>query len=296
VVPNNWEKGEKMPTAKQKVIDFRLRPPVDEFIPRMPREVVLKKLEANCIKPSPSIQKQSMDLLCKEMDDVGMRLGVINGIHWHGTDMSDEQVAKIQTKFPDRLVGLATPDFEKPMKQILQQIETSVLKYGFKGVAVESYHHHPPMHVDDKRLFPIYEKCIELDVFVQLLSGSISSCPDLTYTDPVHFQRVAMKYPDLKIVIAHACYPYITEVIALIANAVRMGKPNLFLEPDMYLFMPGGSMYVEAINAFPDSFVFATTYPYGVIKESVEKIRQLPIDRKARAKFLYDNAAKLLKV
>ena len=165
-----------------------------------------------------------------------------------------------------------------------------------RGVAVQSYQHSPSMPVDDERLFPIYEKCIELDMFVQLLSGSISSCPDLTYTDPVHYQHVAMKYPDLKIVIAHACYPYITEVIALIANAVRMGKPNIFLEPDMYLFMPGGSMYVEAINAFPDSFVFATTYPYGVIKESVEKIKHLPIDKKARAKFLYDNAAKLLKV
>jgi predicted TIM-barrel fold metal-dependent hydrolase len=296
VYGKKWSKEGNMSAAKQRVIDFRLRPPVDEFIPRFPKEIVTKKHEANCSRPTPSILRQSMDLLLEEMDDVGMRLGVINGIHWQDWEMSDEQVGRIQKKFPERLEALSTPDLAKPMKQIMRQIETSIRQYGFKGVAVQSYQHSPPMHVDDERLFPIYEKCMELGVFVQLLSGSISSCPDLTYTDPVHYQHVATRYPDLKILIAHACYPYITQVIALIANAVRMGKPNLFLEPDMYLFMPGGNMYVEAINAFPDQFVFASTYPFGDIKESIEKIKQLPIDRKARAKFLYDNAANLLKV
>jgi predicted TIM-barrel fold metal-dependent hydrolase len=182
------------------------------------------------------------------------------------------------------------------MKEVLADLEFSIRKLGFRGVALESYHGYPPMHVDDPQLFPIYEKCIELDVFVQLLSGSISSCPDLTFTDPVHYQHVADKYPELKIVIAHACYPYITEVISLIPNSIRKGKSNIFLEPDVYLFMPGGGVYAEAMNAFPDSFLFASTYPYGTFAESIEKVKKLPIGAKTRSKYLYENAAELLKL
>lgn len=285
-----------MPSAKQRVIDFRLRPPVNEFLEKHPLEKTLQKLKATGSKPTPSILHESMDLLLQEMDEVGIQWGVVNGSHWQPPSVGDEQVAKILKMYPDRLVALAAPDFRKPMKEVLHDLEFSIRKLGFRGVALESYHSFPPMHVDDPHLFPIYEKCIELDVFVQLLSGSINSCPDLTYTAPVHYQHVVEKYPELKIVIAHACYPYITEVIALIPNSIRKGKPNIFLEPDMFLFMPGGGVYIEAMNAFPDSFLYASTYPYGTFAESIEKVNKLPIGREARSKFLYENAAQLLKL
>jgi predicted TIM-barrel fold metal-dependent hydrolase len=283
-------------TAKQSVIDFRLRPVTDEFRPQFPD--IIKNLEMFFhSKPAPSAMQWSMDLLFEEMDEVGVKLGVMAGATWgKGMHVTDEQVANVQKRFPDRLVALSNVDFEKPMNEILQEIENSIRKLKFKGVAVEASHASPPMYVDDARLFPIYEKCIELGVFVQLGSGAISSCPDMTFTDPVHYERVALKYPDLKIVIAHACYPYVAQAVTLIARRYRMGKPDIYLMPDMFLFMPGGSVYVEGMNAYPDNFLFASTYPYGVIKESIERILKLPIDQEARSQFLYGNAAKLLGV
>ncbi len=152
------------------------------------------------------------------------------------------------------------------------------------------------MQVDDKRLFPIYEKCLDLGVFVHLMSGPIGSAPDLSFTDPIHYEHVTLKYPELKIVIFHACYPYVCQACALMLRSNRQGVSNIYLEPDAFVFAPGGSVYIEAMNAYPDNFLFASAYPYGVIKESVKQVNALPLDRKVRSKYLYDNALKLLKL
>jgi predicted TIM-barrel fold metal-dependent hydrolase len=283
--------------AKQSIIDFRLRPPVEETRIQFPPDQVVRNLDMFLhSKPAPSFLQRSTDLLFQEMDEVGVKLGVMSGSTWEGANLTDEDVANVQNRFPGRIIGLANADLEKPMNEALQGIENSIRKLKLKAVCVEGYHALPPMYVDDERLSPIYEKCIELGVFVQLGSGSISSCPDMSFTDPVHYERVALKYPDLKIVIAHACYPYVAQAVTLIARRYRMGKPDIYLEPDMFLFMPGGSAYLEAMNIYPDNFLFASTYPYGALGESVERILKLPIDEKTRAKFFYDNAAKLLGV
>jgi hypothetical protein len=152
------------------------------------------------------------------------------------------------------------------------------------------------MAVDDPRLFPIYEKCLDLGVFVHLMSGPIGSMPDLGYTDPIHYEHVALKYPDLKMVIFHACYPYVNQACALMLRSIRHGVPNIYLEPDAFVFAPGGSVYVEGMKAYPDNFLFASAYPYGVIQETVKQVNALPLDRKVRSKYLYENAAKLLKL
>jgi len=281
-----------MPGAKQRVIDFRLRPPEDEFKEQFPVESVVNSLRALGYEPAPSFTKRSKRLLLKEMDATGVEKGVMNGIHWGGIHVTDEQVENVQKRYDGRMVSLAYANLNKHIKDVTREIETSIVQRGFKGVALETFHF--SMQVDDERLFPIYEKCLELGVFVHLMSGPIGSAPDLSFTDPIHYEHVTLKYPELKIVIFHACYPYVVQACALILRSARHGVSNIYLEPDAFIFAPGGSVYVEAMNAYPDNFVFASAYPYGVIKESVKQVNKLPLDRKVRSKYLYGNAVKLL--
>jgi len=292
-VPEN-ERRMVMPSAKQRVIDFRLRPPEDEFKEEFPVESVVGNLRALGYKPAPSFMKRSKSLLLKEMDAVGVEVGVMNGIHWDDIHVTDDQVENVQKRYGGRMVSLACPNLKKPIKEVVREIETSIVQRGFKGVAIESFH--VSMQVDDKRLFPIYEKCLDLGVFVHLMSGPIISMPNLSFTDPIHYEYVALKYPDLKIAIFHACYPYVYQACALMLRSARHGVANIHLEPDAFIFAPGGSVYVEAMKAYPDNFLFASAYPYGVIKESVKQLNKLPLDRKVRSKYLYDNAVKLLKL
>jgi predicted TIM-barrel fold metal-dependent hydrolase len=283
-----------MPKAKQPVIDFRLRPPEEEFKKEFPVECVANSLKPLGYMPAPSFLKRSKSLLLEEMDAVGVELGVMDGIHWNDIHVTDEQVEDVQKRYDGRMVSLAYANLNTPIKTVLRGIETSIVRRGFKGVSVETFH--VSRAVDDKRLFPIYEKCLDLGVFVHLMSGPIGSMPDLSYTDPIHYEHVALRYPDLKIVIFHACYPYVTQACALVLRSIRQGVPNIYLEPDSFMFAPGGSVYVEAMRAYPNNFVFASAYPYGVIKESVEQVKALRLDRKISSKYFYENAQKLLEL
>lgn len=52
--------------------------------------------------------------------------------------------------------------------------------------------------------------------------------------------------------------------------------PNFYISPDIYCFFPGGELYVNAISKMPDQFIFATAYPLGSFKESVDGSLQFP--------------------
>ncbi len=129
-----------MPSAKQRVIDFRLRPPEDEFKKQFPVESVVNSLRALGYKPAPSFVKRSKNLLLKEMDAAGVEVGVMNGIHWGGIHVTDEQVENVQKRYDGRMVSLAYANLNKPIKEVTREIETSIVHRGFKGVALETFH------------------------------------------------------------------------------------------------------------------------------------------------------------
>lgn len=283
-----------MTISEQRIIDFRLRPPEKEFINAFPIETVAKNVKAMGLEVASSYANKSKSLLLGEMDEVGLKIGLMQGIHWGDIHITDQEIENIQQRYNGKMASFAYADLTKPIDEVVQDIETSINDRGFRGVAVETFH--VGMNVDDERLFPVYEKCLELDVFVNLMSGPIGSMPDLSFTDPVRYEQVALKYPELKIVILHACYPYVTQACTLVSRSVRKGLPNIYLIPDMFLFEPGGRVYIEAIDAFPGNFLFASTYPYGPLVEAVNKTKVLLSDQKVREKVLYENAAKLLKL
>ena len=102
--------------------------------------------------------------------------------------------------------------------------------------------------------------------------------------------RVAAAFPKLSIVCYHGFYPYVNEIIGI---AFRCD--NVFLVPDMYIFLPGWQMYVEAANGYlQDPFLFGTAYPALPFKQSVERFLKLPLRRDVLARVLHGNAARLL--
>jgi predicted TIM-barrel fold metal-dependent hydrolase len=80
------------------------------------------------------------------------------------------------------------------------------------------------------------------------------------------------------------------------ALALLTKHPNLYISPDIYCHFPGGRTYVEAISMLPDQFIYASAYPLGSIKESVEMALKFPLPDDVMEKYMYGNAARLLKI
>jgi predicted TIM-barrel fold metal-dependent hydrolase len=105
---------------------------------------------------------------------------------------------------------------------------------------------------------------------------------------------VAQTFPDLPIVLGHGAYPYVNEAIGVAFQTSTVGSGGIFLSPDVYMFAAGGDLYVKGVEWMPERFLFATAYPFGSCEELVERTLNLPIDEKALAMYMYENAEDLL--
>ncbi|MBN1380531.1 MAG: amidohydrolase family protein [Deltaproteobacteria bacterium] len=291
-----------------KIIDFRLRPPTYPYKGFFFKEAVYGCCRSYDWPVSPSYVKslegekgatddEALELLYKEMDEMDIEIGLMNGRHSDKfippCHVEDNYLAELSKHSKGRLWGLAGVNFDKPMNDIISGIEMGVKELGMKGACMEPGLASKPMYADDEYLMPIYKTLADLNLPLLFMTGPFSG-PDISYTHPLQFERVAIKFPRLPIILGHACYPYVSETIAL---AFRSGfTQNIYVSPDVYMFAPGGSVYAEAINWQPTRYLFASAYPFGNLKDVIERTLALPIKKELLDRYMYSNAAKLLKL
>jgi len=275
-----------------KVIDFRLRPPLKGFLDTIMYSQAARRDRItgyHGLKPAPSAQQKSIELLLKEMDEAGVTLGVAMGRYSgpYGT-VSNEDVAAIAKEYPGRFIGVASID-PTDRRKAIGQIEKARAD-GLVGVNFEPGAYPVPMYADDRRLYPIYAYCEDNNIPVVMMAGG-SAGPDLSYTMPVHVDRVAGDFPKMKLAISHGGWPWVSEILH-----VAFRRENVYISTDQYLAgMPGHDEYVRAANGFlADRFLYASSYPFTSAKDYLAWFRALPIRPEVMEKLLYRNAAGFL--
>ena len=293
-----------------KIIDFRLRPPTgpyrDFFTPalverlgRMWGDDGMPASYAASLAGGEDADERALKLLFEEMDRAGVRLGVMNGRHSPNravpVHIGDDYLHELEGRTQGRMVSLAGVDLDLPMEELLLGLERAVKVLGMRGVCIEPGFARTPMYAEDERLMPIYQRVNDLGVPLLFMSGPLSG-PDNTYTDPVHFERVARRFPKMPVVLGHGAYPYVNEAIALAYKSEATGVMNVYLSPDVYVFTPGGSAFVEGIRMMPERFIYASAYAFSSIETPVRRTLELGIAPDALRAYMYGNAARLLKL
>lgn len=275
---------------KQKVIDWRLRPPFGSF-----EGCSIFETARNSQLTDPNVPKSvtdfSMDELIKEMDEANIVAAMVP----IRIENDNEDIGRIKEAYPGRFEGLAHID---PFDGLaaLDEIDKYVTNGPAKGIILEpgQIFLRDSMRPDDKRLWPIYEKCQAEDIVITLTFGGFYG-RSLEYYNPEAIDRVALAFPDLKIVLTHAGFPYITQTCW-----IAIHRPNIYLSPDFWILStnPGYQDYVTAANnILKDQFVFGSCYPAGPgLKAAVENLQKVGIKDEVLPKFLYENAARLLKL
>jgi uncharacterized protein len=298
-----------------KIIDFRVRPPLGPFkvlydlkLMRLTWENKFTVAVSNATAPSMYKvgQPEGLDLLKQEMDEAGVDYIVIPGrkaaaapaaVAASGTTemiVSDETLVDLQKTFDNRAFGLHGLDLSLPTDKLIAGLEQAVTKHGLRGAVMEPGYFTAPeggvLTADNKKLYPLYEAMIKQDVFLMHQSG-IYAGPDIGVNDWAPLDRVMQTFPKLKVLLAHGGYPAVIDAISLVTK-----HPNFYISPDIYCHFPGGKIYVEAISMLPDQFIYASAYPLGPIKESVDGALRFPLSKDVMQKYMYGNAARLLKI
>ena len=274
------------------IIDFRLRPPLlgfKDLIMYSQGERRDRLTRQHGMEPARSAQEQSMELLLKEMDEAGVSVGVVMGRFSGGMgSISNQDVAQIVHDYAGRFIGVGSVD-PSNRKAAIGQIREAV-DLGLKGINMEPGAYPSPMYADDRRLYPIYAYCEDHGIPVTMMAGG-SSGPDLSYTFPVHIDRVLADFPEMKLAVTHGGWPWVHEILHI---AYR--RLNFYVSPDQYLCgLPGSDDFVRAANGFlADRFLYASSYPFIGVKDYAEWFRALPIKPEVIDKLMYRNAVRFL--
>lgn len=283
------------------IIDFRVQPPFKSFLDiyfYRPRPAVVDPVRVNAFsigrRPSAAYTERSVELFVQEMDEAKIDLSVIMGQRaaraWGS--VSNDDIGELIRRYPGRFAGFAGIDPAEP--GAVDEARRSVEVLGCAGLALLPGWSDPPLHDDDRAMYPIYEAALALGVPVMITSSHVIG-PDMSYAMPEHIQHVALDFPELTIIVGHACWPWVIQACAL-----AMRCTNVYLMPEIYMHvpdMPGADDYVRAANGYlSQRMLYSSCYPSRPLGQALEDFRNLAISPEAQASLLSHNAARLLGV
>ena len=223
------------------------------------------------VRPGAMQDKADADTLYKAMANAykaiifSLRYGDSSGI-----DGDDEVTAAAVKKYPDKFVGFAAMDSRRP--DYMELLRHAIEDFGLKGVKFGSIYN--GVHLSDSRLDPVYEYCVRHDLPLTLHMGTTyARNAPIELGRAIHVEPVALRYPDLRIIMAHMGHPWYEECIV-----VTRKQPNVFCEVSALYYRPW-QYYNILINAqeykITDKIFFGTDYPFTTVEESIEGLRTI---------------------
>lgn len=228
--------------------------------------------------------KDPISVTLHEMDRFDIEIGLI-GV---GGDVS----RKALTDYPDRFVPQGSVDPNTGMEGVRNMVR-QYEEFGVRSFGAFNAGYNPQVGINDALMYPIYAKCVELDV-------PIFSCVGVPGPRfpmwPQHVElldKVMYDFPELVFVTRHGCEPWEDLAVKLMLK-----WPNLYYSTSA--FAP--KYYPEAIIKYAnsrgaDKVIYAGYFPMGL---SVERImtdmKDVAFKDEVWPKFLRDNAKKVLKL
>jgi uncharacterized protein len=244
--------------------------------------------------------QMSDDDLIAALDAAGIERTLITGFDEsssvHETFIPNELVAAVAERHPDRFVAFAGADVPRGMEAV-REFEGLVRDRGFRGLSVRPFMIGLP--ASDRRYYPLYAKCVELDVPVSIHSSAnwtTVSVSDLGH--PRHIDVVAADFPELKLIMSHAGYPWVLEACLL-----AWKYPNVYLElaahRPRYLAAPGTGwepLLRFGTTTIKDKVLFGTGWFLlgRAPAQIVDEFRALPVADGVLDMWMWRNAEDLL--
>lgn len=225
----------------------------------------------------------------------------------HGTNVSWRKAANLAEASGGRLyaVGSVHPD---SVKEPAKELET-MLEAGVKGCKL---YPHSGFYPDDRRLDEMYALAQDKEVPVLIHTGiKAHRFQQMKYNEPIYIDNIAVRFPQLHIVIMHAGYPWVEEALLVAKMNENVIIDLTFLDVLEYTFAPGltESVIRRCMHSIGDQKIvwgsegewlgLSAFEDKGAdrVKEYLNRIKSMDfISEDSLDRILYENAARLLHV
>lgn len=187
-----------------------------------------------------------------------------------GIWVDDRFVAETVAGNPDALIGFLSVD---PTQEGWQdELREGHQDLGLKGIKLLSMY--AGFRPDDPSVEPLWRYARDHGLPVLLHTGTtfVAQAP-LECTLPRHLDPVAIRFPDVKIILAHLGHPYEGECVAVIRK-----HPNVYADVSALHYRPfqlyHSLMLVQEYGVW-DKLLFGTDYPFTTVDASLAGLRSL---------------------
>jgi predicted TIM-barrel fold metal-dependent hydrolase len=249
----------------------------EEF--RFPAEYMFKD-----VPPDLDDNVDPLAVLMDNLDRFGIERAMI-GVG-PGRDDADRAMAT----HPERFIPSASVDPNDGMDAVRSLVEAHD-RYGIK--AATTFPAGSQVPINDKRYYPIYAKCVELDIAIFVCAGVPGPRVPMAPQKVELIDEVCWFFPELRFVMRHGAEPWTDLAVKLMLK-----WPNLYYSTSA--FAP--RHYPKAIIDYANTrgagkVVYAGYFPAGLTYDRIwAEMPQVPLKDEVWPKFLRDNARAVLKV
>jgi uncharacterized protein len=222
----------------------------------------------------------------EEMDRHGIERAMI------GVGIGDADARRALKTHPDRFFGSFEVNPNLGMEGVRALVQAHE-ELGIKAATAFPAGLCPQVPINDKKFYPLYAKCVELDIPICICAGVPGPRVPMAVQDVALLDEVCWFFPELRIVTRHGCEPWTDLAVKLMLK-----WPNLYYSTSAFAPRHYPKAIVEYANTRgADKIMYAGYFPMGLTLERI--FRELPdvgLLDPVWPKFLRDNAVKVFKL
>lgn len=188
---------------------------------------------------------------------------------------SNEWTSTLAVEHPCLISFIAADPWALPMREMCDHIVDQVRNHGVKGIKLHGVVQ--KFHMNDRRMWPIYETCLEEGIPIIAHSGPANG-PE-QYAVPGAFADVFEAFPKLNIVLAHlggGAWKQVLEISRAYPQA-RFDCSEIIC----WLGAPGAPSEYEfaqlILDIGPDKVMMGSDFPWYDIDYTVDRVLGLPL-------------------
>jgi uncharacterized protein len=227
-------------------------------------------------------------------DPVGVTLREMDRYHIErGLIGVEDEVSQLALKrYPDRFTPSGNVDPNQGVDALRKMVRQHE-EFGIRAVGVFPAGTFPQVAINDKKMYPVYAKCVELGIPIFVCAGVPG--PRLRM-DPQRVElidEVMYDFPELVFVTRHGCEPW-----ADLAVKLMLKWPNLYYSTSAFAPKHYPRAIIDYANTRgADKIIYAGYFPMGLSLQRIfTDMPNVPFREHVWPKFLHENARRVLKL
>jgi predicted TIM-barrel fold metal-dependent hydrolase len=192
-------------------------------------------------------------------------------------------------EYPDRFFADYSADPNGGMTEVRKIIRMKN-EWDIKAVSAYPMLGNPPVPIGDRRWYPIYAKCVELDLPFVPTMGIPGPRVPFGPQDVRQLDELCYFFPELTIVTRHGCEPWVDLVVALMLK-----WPNLYFSTSAFAPKYYSPKIIDFANTRgAEKIIYAGYFPIGLTLERIfSEMESVPFRDHVWPLFLSGNARRV---